>query len=115
MPLGRYLTAPIFVFNLAGEMIYILNQRLKAQNIPQDKGKLFVEFSYESTHRHWWSYLQVRVRVGTHEKPEPSSNQLPEVPSSLKKGPLPPASAYLHHEAQLNVHGQAIRSHANVL
>jgi hypothetical protein len=33
MPLGRYLLAPIFVFNLAGEMLYILNQRLKAQNI----------------------------------------------------------------------------------
>lgn len=38
MPHGRYLVAPILVFNLAGEMLYILNQRLKAQNVPADKG-----------------------------------------------------------------------------
>lgn len=42
MPHGRYLTAPIFIFNLAGEMMYILNQRLKAQNVPLDKGSWVV-------------------------------------------------------------------------
>lgn len=38
MPLGKYLLAPLLVFNLAGEMMYILSQRLKAQNISVEKG-----------------------------------------------------------------------------
>lgn len=30
---------PILFINLGGEMLYILDQRLRAQNIPDDKAK----------------------------------------------------------------------------
>ena len=30
---------PIIVINMGGEMIYILNQRLKAQSVPDDKAE----------------------------------------------------------------------------
>lgn len=42
MTSGLHLLSPIFVFNLAGEMMYILNQRLKAQNIPSEKGMMLL-------------------------------------------------------------------------
>lgn len=37
MSLGSLYCMPILVLNLGGEMIYILNQRLQAQNIPREK------------------------------------------------------------------------------
>jgi len=39
MVFGSQVAMPIIVLNMGGEMIYILNQRLQAQNIPADKGK----------------------------------------------------------------------------
>jgi hypothetical protein len=33
MVTGRYLTAPIIVFNLVGEMVYVLYQRLTSQSV----------------------------------------------------------------------------------
>lgn len=32
-------TLPLLFINLGGEMLYILDQRLRAQNIPADKAK----------------------------------------------------------------------------
>jgi len=86
MPLGKYLTAPIFVFNLAGEMMYILNQRLKAQNIAQEKGKLLVEFSRKSPYGYRRSHLQARVRAGADARAAPAADQFPEVPSMVSSG-----------------------------
>lgn len=37
MSKGAMMTCPILLFNLGGEMIYILDQRLKAQNVAKDK------------------------------------------------------------------------------
>jgi hypothetical protein len=34
-----YFAMPIIVINMGGEMIYILNQRLKAQTVPDDKAE----------------------------------------------------------------------------
>lgn len=39
MVFGSLVAMPFIVLNMGGEMIYILNQRLQAQNIPADKGK----------------------------------------------------------------------------
>lgn len=36
---GHLLTMPILIVNMGGEMVYILEQRLQAQNIPQLKGQ----------------------------------------------------------------------------
>lgn len=36
---GTMFCMPFVVFNLGGEMLYILQQRLKAQNIGESKGK----------------------------------------------------------------------------
>ena len=30
---------PILITNMGGEMVYILEQRLEAQNVPKDKGQ----------------------------------------------------------------------------
>lgn len=37
--IGSQLAMPIIVLNMGGEMIYILNQRLQAQNIPEEKSR----------------------------------------------------------------------------
>ncbi|EEQ98735.1 hypothetical protein Pmar_PMAR027219 [Perkinsus marinus ATCC 50983] len=37
MVIGHLLTMPLVVINMGGEMIYILNQRLEAQNISSAK------------------------------------------------------------------------------
>jgi hypothetical protein len=43
-------TLPLLFINLGGEMMYILDQRLRAQNIPQEKAKkgacvwIFIDF-----------------------------------------------------------------------
>ncbi|OQS00079.1 hypothetical protein THRCLA_06250 [Thraustotheca clavata] len=37
MTSGALLAMPMLLINMGGEMIYVLDQRLKAQNIPQDK------------------------------------------------------------------------------
>ena len=34
---GTLLAMPMLVINMGGEMVYILEQRLRAQNIPKDK------------------------------------------------------------------------------
>ncbi len=37
MASGAMLTMPMLLINMGGEMLYVLDQRLKAQNIPDDK------------------------------------------------------------------------------
>jgi len=39
MPSGQLMTMPILIVNMGGEMVYILEQRLQAQNIPENKGQ----------------------------------------------------------------------------
>lgn len=39
MPSGQLMTMPILVVNMGGEMVYILEQRLQAQKIPEEKGQ----------------------------------------------------------------------------
>lgn len=41
--LGSQLAMPILVINMGGEMIYILHQRLQAQNIPEEKSRKVLE------------------------------------------------------------------------
>eukprot|EP01031_Cornospumella_fuschlensis_P035330 gene35330-42811_t len=41
--LGSQLAMPILVLNMGGEMIYILHQRLQAQNIPEEKARKVLE------------------------------------------------------------------------
>ncbi len=36
---GSYLSLPFLILNMGGEMIYILDQRLRAQNIAPDKSQ----------------------------------------------------------------------------
>ena len=36
---GSLLAMPMLVINMGGEMVYILEQRLRAQNIPGDKSR----------------------------------------------------------------------------
>lgn len=43
MVLGSQLAMPILVLNMGGEMIYILHQRLQAQNIPEEKARKVLE------------------------------------------------------------------------
>lgn len=43
MALGSQLAMPILMLNMGGEMIYILHQRLQAQNIAEDKAKKVLE------------------------------------------------------------------------
>ena len=43
MSLGSLLASPIIIINMGGEMIYILDQRLKAQKIPQNKASKVLE------------------------------------------------------------------------
>lgn len=38
-PRGHLLAMPVLVVNLGMEMIYVLEQRLRAQCIPADKGR----------------------------------------------------------------------------
>jgi hypothetical protein len=39
MPSGQLMTMPILIVNMGGEMVYILEQRLQAQKIPDNKGQ----------------------------------------------------------------------------
>mmetsp|Transcript_6051 Transcript_6051/g.14032 ORF Transcript_6051/g.14032 Transcript_6051/m.14032 type:complete len:379 (+) Transcript_6051:92-1228(+) len=39
MPSGHLMTMPILIVNMGGEMVYILEQRLQAQKIPDSKGQ----------------------------------------------------------------------------
>jgi len=39
MPPGQLMTMPVLVVNMGGEMVYILEQRLQAQKIPEEKGQ----------------------------------------------------------------------------
>ena len=39
MPQGTYLALPFIILNMGGEMIYILHQRLQAQNVDATKSK----------------------------------------------------------------------------
>jgi len=39
MPSGQLMTMPILIINMGGEMVYILQQRLEAQKIPEPKGQ----------------------------------------------------------------------------
>lgn len=41
--LGSLVAMPILVINMGGEMIYILHQRLQAQNIPEEKARKVLE------------------------------------------------------------------------
>ena len=43
MVLGNRLAMPIIVLNMGGEMVYILNQRLQAQNVPDEKARKVLE------------------------------------------------------------------------
>ena len=42
-------TLPLLFINLGGEMVYILDQRLRAQNIPDEKAKKGVVLFFFST------------------------------------------------------------------
>eukprot|EP00403_Amphidinium_massartii_P033449 CAMPEP_0178455284 /NCGR_PEP_ID=MMETSP0689_2-20121128/45825_1 /TAXON_ID=160604 /ORGANISM="Amphidinium massartii, Strain CS-259" /LENGTH=358 /DNA_ID=CAMNT_0020081305 /DNA_START=90 /DNA_END=1166 /DNA_ORIENTATION=+ len=39
MPSGQLMTMPVLIVNMGGEMVYILEQRLQAQKIPEPKGQ----------------------------------------------------------------------------
>jgi len=39
MPSGQLMTMPVLIVNMGGEMVYILEQRLQAQKIPDSKGQ----------------------------------------------------------------------------
>jgi len=39
MPSGQLMTMPVLIVNMGGEMVYILEQRLQAQKIPETKGQ----------------------------------------------------------------------------
>eukprot|EP00429_Kryptoperidinium_foliaceum_P089543 CAMPEP_0176196036 /NCGR_PEP_ID=MMETSP0121_2-20121125/6822_1 /TAXON_ID=160619 /ORGANISM="Kryptoperidinium foliaceum, Strain CCMP 1326" /LENGTH=242 /DNA_ID=CAMNT_0017534827 /DNA_START=1 /DNA_END=725 /DNA_ORIENTATION=- len=39
MPSGQLMTMPLLIVNMGGEMVYILEQRLQAQKIPEAKGQ----------------------------------------------------------------------------
>lgn len=39
MPSGQLMTMPVLIVNMGGEMVYILEQRLQAQKIPEAKGQ----------------------------------------------------------------------------
>merc|ERR1711920_756100 len=39
MPSGQLMTMPVLIVNMGGEMVYILEQRLQAQKIPDAKGQ----------------------------------------------------------------------------
>lgn len=39
MPSGQLMTMPVLIVNMGGEMVYILEQRLQAQKIPDQKGQ----------------------------------------------------------------------------
>lgn len=39
-------TLPIIILNLGGEMFYVLDQRLRAQNIPQIRGQKGIMYTY---------------------------------------------------------------------
>lgn len=39
MPSGQLMSMPILIVNMGGEMVYILEQRLQAQKIPESKGQ----------------------------------------------------------------------------
>mmetsp|Transcript_69416 Transcript_69416/g.206800 ORF Transcript_69416/g.206800 Transcript_69416/m.206800 type:complete len:374 (-) Transcript_69416:87-1208(-) len=39
MPSGQLMTMPVLIVNMGGEMVYILEQRLQAQKIPDTKGQ----------------------------------------------------------------------------
>jgi len=43
MSQGSLLASPIIIINMGGEMIYILDQRLKAQKIPAQKANKVLE------------------------------------------------------------------------
>lgn len=43
MVVGSELAMPIIVLNMGGEMVYILNQRLQAQNVPDEKARKVLE------------------------------------------------------------------------
>ena len=43
MSQGSLLASPIIIINMGGEMIYILDQRLKAQKIPSSKASKVLE------------------------------------------------------------------------
>jgi len=43
MVLGSELAMPIIVLNMGGEMIYILHQRLQAQQVPEEKSRKVLE------------------------------------------------------------------------
>lgn len=43
MVLGCELAMPIIVLNMGGEMIYILHQRLQAQQVPEEKSRKVLE------------------------------------------------------------------------
>lgn len=42
MPSGQLMTMPVLIVNMGGEMVYILEQRLQAQKIPELKGQKVV-------------------------------------------------------------------------
>lgn len=43
-------TLPILFLNLGGEMLYILDQRLRAQSIPQEKSRKGKDFEIKLLH-----------------------------------------------------------------
>lgn len=47
---GSLMTMPILIINMGAEMIYVLDQRLKAQNIPRDKSSKVLEDIIKTMH-----------------------------------------------------------------
>ena len=55
-PRGHLLAMPVLILNLGLEMIYVLEQRLRAQAIPADKGRrgASLPFPPSQSQRTWW-------------------------------------------------------------
>lgn len=55
---GSKLVLPMIVLNMGGEMVNILHQRLEAQNVNREKGRMVLQdvirtmFSSEVSHQH---------------------------------------------------------------
>ena len=69
MVLGSELAMPIIVLNMGGEMIYILHQRLQAQQVPEEKsrkvleGKNILFYDYFFYHIYDLQYFLSRIQT----------------------------------------------------
>ena len=90
---------PMIIVNMGGEMVYILEQRLHAQNVPLDKSKRGAQLPYRARapafhgkHGHAQAYPHAHTRRGCGSS-RPCSRAIPSPhqPASLPVSTLPPA------------------------